>query len=85
MDAFQQKAAFRFLLQAQGHDDVKITEQDVRGNCSDGRGEFQGFVVTLPSAELGKLASGVAYTLVPVDQRAEYTWQVKAGVQLIRP
>ncbi len=85
LDAFRQKAAFRFLLQAQGHDDAKITEQDLRGNCSGGHGAFQRVVVGPPSAELEKLASGVTYSLVPVEQCAEYTWQVKAGVQLIRP
>jgi len=85
LDAFQEKVAFRFLLKAPGHDDVQITEKHLQGNCSSGRGAFQGFVVGLPASELGKIARGVAYTLVPVDQRGEYTWQVKAGVELIRP
>jgi len=85
LNAFQEKAVFRFLLKAPGHDDVPITEKHLKGNCSSGRGAFQGFVVGLPSSELGKIASGVAYTLVPVEQREEYAWQVKAGVQLVRP
>ncbi len=85
LDVFQEKVAFRFLLKAPGHDDVQITRKHLQGNCSSGRGAFQGFVVGLPSSELAKLASGVAYTLVPVDQRQEYAWQVKAGVQLVRP
>jgi hypothetical protein len=85
LNAFQEKAVFRFLLQTPGHDDIQITEKHFQGTCSSGRGVFQGFVVGLPSAELAKLASGVAYTLVPVDQRQEYAWQVKSGVQLVRP
>jgi len=85
LNAFQEKAAFRFLLKAQGQDDIQVTEKHFQGTCSSGRGEFQGFVVGLPSSELAKLASGVAYTIVPADQREEYTWQVKAGVQLTRP
>ncbi len=84
-DVFQEKVAFRFLLKAQGYEDVRVTKEDLRGNCSSGRGQFQGFVVGLPAAELAKIAPGVAYALVPVDQREPYTWQVKAGVQLVRP
>ena len=85
LNTFQEKAVFRFLLQVSGHDDVQITEKDFKGTCSSGGGAFQGFVVGLPSAELAKLASGVAYTLVPVEQREEYAWQVNVGVQLVRP
>lgn len=85
LDVFQGKVAFRFLLKAPGQEDVQITREHLQGNCSSGGGAFQGFVVGLPPAELTKLASGVAYTLVPVEQRQEYVWQVKAGVQLVRP
>ena len=85
LNVFQEKAAFRFLLKADGHDDIQITEKHCQGRCSSGNGEFQGFVVGLPSAALGKLVAGVAYTLVPVEQREEYTWQVRPGVRLVRP
>jgi len=85
LDAFQEKAAFRFLLKGPNHEDIQVTRQHLRGNCSTGRGQFQGFLVGLTDAELGKIALGVAYTLVPLDQDETYRWQVKAGVQLVRP
>jgi hypothetical protein len=34
---------------------------------------------------LEQVLRGVEYTLTPVEPRAEYTWQVKDGVHLIRP
>ena len=85
LNAFREKAAFRFLLKAEGHDDIQITETHCQGRYSSGSGEFQGFVVGFPSVELGKLVPGVAYTLVPVEQRPEFTWQVRPGVRLVRP
>jgi hypothetical protein len=84
-DTFRGHVVFRFLLKAQGHEDIRITEEEYGGNCSSGRGEFQGFYVNLPASELAKIGRGVSYTIVPVDQRTDYTWQVKEGVQLIRP
>ncbi len=85
LDAFQKKAVFRFRLQAPGHDDIPILEKHLQGNCSCGDGAFQGFVVHLSPAELERIASGVAYTLVPEDQQGEYRWQVNADVRLVRP
>lgn len=85
LNSFREKAAFRFLLRAPGQEQVLITGDYLRGNCSSGRGEFQGFVVSLPPSELGKLARGVRYSLVPLDQREEYFWQVQEGAHLVRP
>ncbi len=85
LNAFQEKAVCRFLLKAQGHEDVQVTENGLQGNCSLGHGDFQGFVFALAPAELNKLVPGAAYTLVPIDQQGDYTWQVKPGVQLVRP
>jgi hypothetical protein len=85
LNAFHEKAAFRFLLKALGQDDIQVMEKHFKGTCSSGRGEFQGFVVGLPTSELSKIVSGVEYTIVPVDQGAEYKWQVNAGVRLVRP
>lgn len=42
-------------------------------------------MVGLPTADLEKLASGVAYTLTPVAQGDEYQWEVRHGVRLVRP
>jgi hypothetical protein len=84
LDAFRGHTVFRFLLKAQGHEDIRITEKEYGGNCSSGRGEFQGFYVNLPPSELAKIVPGASYTIMPVEQRTEYTWQVKEGVQLVR-
>jgi hypothetical protein len=84
LTTFRGKAAFRFLLQAPGHDDIQITEMHFKGTCSSGSGEFQGFVVGLPTSVLSKIVSGVEYTIVPVDQGTEYKWQVNDGVRMIR-
>lgn len=85
LDAFRENAGFEFLLQADGHDDVRITSRDSHGNCSAGNGEFQCFVVSLEAPQLEQVVRGVEYMLTPVESRAEYTWQVKDGVRLIRP
>jgi hypothetical protein len=85
LTTFYRNAVFRFLLKAPGSEDIHITEKDFKGTCSSGRGKFQGFVVGLPASELAKMVPGAAYTIIPIEQRTEYTWQAKAGVQLVRP
>jgi hypothetical protein len=85
LDAFAKNAAFRFVLRAAGHEDILIAEEYSQGNCSSGQGDFQGFVVGLPPAESAKLARGIAYALVPVEQGDEYIWEVRDGVHLVRP
>ncbi len=85
LDAFTENAGFEFLLKADGHDDIRITSGNLHANCSSGHGAFQGFVVSLEPSQLDQLARGVGYTLVPIEPRPEYTWQVKDGVRLVRP
>lgn len=85
LDAFRENAGFEFLLQADGHDDVRITSGNSCGNCSAGNGEFQCFVVSLEASQLKQIAPGVEYTLTPVEPRANHTWRVKDGVRLVRP
>lgn len=85
LDAFCENAGFEFLLQADGHDDVRIASGNSCGNCSAGNGEFQCFVVSLEASQLKQIVRGVAYTLTPVEPRAEYAWRVKDGVRLVRP
>gem|GEM_PF-483216 len=85
LDTFHEKAEFRFLLKADGHDNILITRKHSYGNCSSGKGDFQGFVVCLGSSELEQIARGVEYTIVPVEQRKERAWAVNEGVRLVRP
>ena len=73
------------LLTADGHEDIRVTSHDFRGACSSGDGTFQGLVVGLPSSQLSKIVPGVRYTIAPVRPGTEYSWQVKAGVSLLRP
>ncbi len=85
LNSFLEKTVFRFLLRAPGHEEIVVTRDHHRGNCSSGRGQFQGFVVGLPPSELEKLVPGVRYSLVPLEQREEYSWQVQESAHLVRP
>ena len=84
LTAFKEKCVFEFLLQAEGHEDVHVTGDCFRGTWSSGHGDFQGFVVALPSAEREKMARGVKYAITPVNQGAEYRWLVRENVGLVR-
>ena len=85
LDSFRENAGFRFLLKADGHEDIPITEKRSYGTCSSGEGDFQGFVVSMEPSDLEKVIPGVAYAIVPAEQGEEYTWKVKDGVRLVRP
>ncbi len=80
---FKSKAGFNFLLKADGFDDISINEKNFWGTV--GGGDFQAFVATLDSSQAEKMASGVEYSIVPINENKEYTWKVKEGVKLIRP
>lgn len=84
LNVFEEKAGFCFRLKAPGRPDILITKQHLRGNCSTGRGQFQGFVVGLPASEIAKIAPGAGYTIEPTDQNGEYRWQVNPDVILTR-
>jgi len=83
--AFKKNAGFNFLLKADEREDILITDQDFRGNYSSNDGSFQGFVVGLDSSQLEKMASGVEYSIVPINENKEYPWKVREGVRLIKP
>jgi len=85
LNAFKEHVAFEFLLKADGREDIRIAASTFQGTCSSGNGEFQGFVVCLPDEELKKLASGVAYTIEPLNQGKEFYWAVDESVTLVRP
>ena len=85
MDAFQGNASFEFLLKANGHADVHVGASALYANCSSGGGQFQGFVVRLPAGELPTIASGVEYTIEPINQDKKYYWVADESVTLVRP
>lgn len=85
LNSFLEKTVFRFCLRAPGHGEIVVTRDYHRGNCSSGRGQFQGFVVGLPPSELERLVPGVRYALVPLEQREDYSWQVQDNANLVRP
>jgi hypothetical protein len=84
LTTFREGVAFEFVLRADDHEDVHITASTFKGTCSSGKGDFQGFVVGLPPAELDKIARDAEYTLEPVSQDGKHAWKVNEGVILTR-
>jgi len=85
LDTFIESAGFNFVLKAEGHENLSITKENFIGTMSSNDGRFQGFTARLVPSQLEKMASGVEYTIVPLNESKEYTWEVRGGVKLIRP
>ena len=83
LDAFRERAGFRFELRAESRAPVEITSDDFVGTCSRGDGSFQGFVVRLSADALDAVATDVDYTLAAVGD-SERAWRIREGVKLRR-
>lgn len=76
---------FDFVLKSDGYEDISITDKNFWGTKSSNDGSFQGVVVSLSPSQLEKLARGVEYAIVPINESEKYCWAVTKGVSLIRP
>src|SRR5262249_24470039 len=74
---FMLRADRTFLLRAKGKPDVAC-QVSMSFYTHRSRNLFE-LEVVIPSAEYGKMAGGVAYTLHPANGRKGYAWQVREG------
>jgi hypothetical protein len=78
-------AGFEFTLKAEGHEDIVITERAFAGTQSSCDGAYQTFGIRLSPEQLGPLARGIDYTLIPSTRFGPSRWIVNEGVTLRRP
>src|SRR5262249_25064512 len=80
---FMRRADKKFVLRAKGQPDVSCeVTMNFYTHHSKNHCELE---VTIPSAEISKMASKVTYTLHPVNGKKGYEWKVADGVTLTRP
>jgi len=85
LNKFVENAGFNFVLCADGHDDITISDDNFSGSSSMGHGEYQAFYARLNDSQLKALAPNVPYTIKPINKSEKYSWTVNEGVTLIRP
>lgn len=78
MRVFRTHASQDFLLRAEGHPELKA--RLAGGQWSRGDGSFQAYGVAVAEKDRGKIARGVAYTLVPLNISETYYWKVPADL-----
>jgi RNA polymerase sigma factor (sigma-70 family) len=79
---FMRRSDRKFILRAKGQTDVACElSQSFFTLRSKKLCELE---VVISPAEYGKMASGVAYTLHPVNGKKEYEWKVREGLTLTR-
>jgi hypothetical protein len=84
LEELRANAGFRFVLKADGQEDVEINEKNYSGTCSAGNGEFQAFFVKLNESQSHRIVGGPAYRLEPLNDSNEYFWTVNNGVTLTK-
>jgi len=85
LNEFVENAGFNFVLCADGHDDVTISDDNFSGSSSMGHGDYQAFYARLNNSQLKTLVPNVPYTIKPVNKSERYFWTVNEGVKLVRP
>jgi len=85
LNKFVENAGFDFILCADGHDDIAISDQNFGGSSSMGNGEYQALYAKLNSSQLEALVPNVSYTITPVNKSEKYFWTVNDGVTLVKP
>lgn len=78
MRDFEKKVGHDFLLTAPGQPVIRAKLSGVK--LSKGDGSFQAFELNVLAADRDKIASGVSYTLNPVDVSETYRWVVAPEV-----
>jgi hypothetical protein len=79
---FMRRADRKFVLRAKDHPDMACeVSMNFYTHRSKGVCELE---VVIPSAEYSKIAFGVEYALMPVNEREGYRWKVLDGVPLKR-
>ena len=79
---FLQQVDRNFLLRAERHPDIKGEIQI--SLWMDGRSNLREILLVISKDEYAKMAKGVAYTIQPVNSKANYQWKVKAGLTVTR-
>ncbi|WP_308637395.1 S-layer homology domain-containing protein [Paenibacillus silvisoli] len=74
---FPKLAGATFILKAAGHPDVSATARGGFGDMGD-----TGWTFTVD--DIGQMAAGVPYQLIPPSISTAYTWQVEAGVTVVK-
>lgn len=87
LNDLRDNAGFDFILKADGHEDIIISEKNSGGTRTsrDGVDNFQLFYVKLSTEQLNKMQPNVQYTLYPVNKSKKHYWKVNDDVVLVRP
>jgi hypothetical protein len=72
-----------FLFRSPGEKDVRA--QATRGYWVDHTKNLRDFYLQIAPHEYVQMKPGIAYELIPVDQRDSPRWVVKPGLSLARP
>jgi Transglutaminase-like superfamily len=81
MSAFRKRAGHEFLLRAPGQPDLKARLNGL--TLSKGDGSFQAYGAQFAPEDRAKLASGVAYSIQPLNVSDTYRWAVAPGTTLL--
>jgi hypothetical protein len=79
---FMRHADVGFVLRANGQPDISCRIS--MNFYTDASRKLRELEVVIPAGEFAKMASGVAYTLHPVNGKRGYAWKVREGVKLTR-
>lgn len=74
---FQQQATHRFILLSIGHPTLRV--KLTNGSANDGDGKLQGVWLEVVAADRGKIVTGAAYSLIPINNDGKFRWQVAAS------
>jgi len=79
---FLQKVDRKLLLSSEGHPDIKCEIQ--MSLWADARSNLRDILLVISKDEYAQMAKRVAYTIQPVNSKANYQWKVNAGLTVTR-
>ncbi|HET6453404.1 MAG TPA: transglutaminase domain-containing protein [Armatimonadota bacterium] len=86
---FKERASASFVLRAPGQPDVHASVNGDYLFATPGDrshdGMFRGFGLEVSPADLKKIVPGIAYDLVPINNKSKYQWKVSDSVSISLP
>ncbi len=79
---FLKQADRKFLFRAKDHPEIKGEVQ--LSIWADSAGGLREILLVIPKGEYAKMASGIEYSIHPVNSTAGYQWKVKEGLTIRR-